>query len=76
MPKPQMSDPQGEAVRTALSQLGFTGIESMRIGKSFNVTLTAKDQNEADELVGGMCEKLLFNPVTEVFEFEFQGRQG
>jgi phosphoribosylformylglycinamidine synthase len=37
MPKPEILDPQGQAVANALPRLGFEGITSVRQGKHFEL---------------------------------------
>ena len=39
MPKPEILDPQGQAVAGALPRLGFTGVTSVRQGKRFELEL-------------------------------------
>ena len=65
--KPEILDPQGQAVANALPSLGFTGVQGVRVGKHFEIDL-ADDVDEgrlAD--VRAMAEKLLANPVIEDF---------
>ena len=40
--KPDVLDPQGKAIRSACVQLGYGAIESVRQGKLFEITLSAK----------------------------------
>lgn len=58
-------DPPGATAERALANLGYEGIESVRIGKyirlSGDVSLEAATE---------MCEKLLANPVIEEFRIE------
>lgn len=60
-------DPAGETARHALDNLGYTGIESLRIGKFIQLTT---DDAVSVEMVKEMCEKLLANPVIEDFSIE------
>ena len=69
MLKPTVNDPPGLAIRDALRQLGFAGVDSTRAGKHFEVSLDAADQTSAEQAVHSMCETLLANPVVEQFEF-------
>ena len=70
MLKPLVNDPQGLAVRDGLHNLGFAGVQTVRVGKRIEVTLEATDQAAAEAAVGEMCDRLLANPVIESFEFE------
>jgi len=55
-------DPQGEAVKSALSVLGFSGVNCVRQGKVIELDLA----NGTDELqVNEMCSGLLVNSVIE-----------
>ncbi len=63
-------DPQGEAVRHALGQLGFDGVEGVRQGKVIELELTETDAAKAEETVTAMCEKLLANTVIESYSVE------
>jgi phosphoribosylformylglycinamidine synthase PurS subunit len=67
-PKPEVRDPQGEAVRGALRSLGLTVLE-VRTGKEIVVTFEAADQTGAEDAVGLMGRELLANPVIEQYEF-------
>ncbi|MGA9468041.1 MAG: phosphoribosylformylglycinamidine synthase subunit PurS [Exiguobacterium marinum] len=60
-------DPQGVAVKGGLEHLGFSGIESVRIGKVIELQV-ADDTTE--DMVKEMCEKLLVNTVIENYEIE------
>ena len=60
-------DPQGEAVRSALGNLGFAGVEGVRQGKLIELDL-ADGTTEAD--INDMCEKLLANTVIESYTVE------
>ncbi|ERG68596.1 phosphoribosylformylglycinamidine synthase subunit PurS [Exiguobacterium sp. SH3S2] len=60
-------DPQGVAVKGGLEHLGFTGVESVRIGKVIELQV-ADETTEA--MVRDMCEKLLVNTVIENYRIE------
>jgi phosphoribosylformylglycinamidine synthase len=70
MLKTGVLDPQGEAVRHALGQLGFDGVEGVRQGKVIELDLTETDADKARETVTAMCEKLLANTVIESYSVE------
>lgn len=70
MLKSGVLDPQGEAVRHALGQLGFDGVESVRQGKVIELELAETDAATAEEQVRAMCEKLLANTVIESYAVE------
>jgi phosphoribosylformylglycinamidine synthase len=67
MPKAGVLDPQGQAVRGALEQLGFGGVEDVRIGKRIELEVAGDDpQGQARE----MCEQLLANALIEDYTVE------
>ena len=70
--KPTVNDPQGNTVAQALGTLGFDTVEEVRVGKFIEVKLSAADQAAAEEQIAQMGEKLLANPVIELFDFEVE----
>lgn len=62
MPKPEILDPQGQAVAGALVRLGIGGVDDVRQGKHFELDV-ADDVDDAtlEEIAG----TLLANPVIE-----------
>ncbi len=60
-------DPQGKAIEGALGSLGFSGVDSVRQGKVFDVVLNHDDKAKAEAEIKAMCEKLLANMVIEDF---------
>lgn len=69
-PRREILDPQGKAIRDALSRIGFAGVEDVRAGKSFEIRLGTDDAGEADRLLRDMCERLLANTVVEDYSVE------
>src|SRR5690242_6365341 len=62
MPKPEILDPQGQAVANALPRLGFDGITAVRQGKHFELEV-ADDVDDAT--LAKIAETFLANPVIE-----------
>ena len=62
MPKPEILDPQGQAVAGALPRLGFTGVRDVRQGKRFELEV---DEGVDDETLHRIAAVLLANPVIE-----------
>ena len=58
-------DPQGKAIGHALGSLGFSGVDSVRQGKVFEIELAEKDPAKAEAALKAMCEALLANTVIE-----------
>lgn len=65
MPKPEILDPQGQAVAGALPALGFPAPRTLRIGKRVELELDADGPEEALEQADRMAQTLLANPVIE-----------
>lgn len=63
-------DPQGKAIEGALASLDFSGVESVRQGKVFDMVLEAKDASAAKSAAQKMADKLLANTVVEDFLVE------
>jgi len=63
-------DPQGEAVRHALGNLGFDGVGTVRQGKMLDIELDESDPAAAEARLREMCEKLLANTVIEDYSVE------
>ena len=64
MPKPEILDPQGQAVAGALPRLGFEGITAVRQGKHFELEV---DESVDDDTLAKIAEGFLSNPVIEDF---------
>jgi phosphoribosylformylglycinamidine synthase len=62
MPKPEILDPQGQAIVGALPRLGFGGVSDVRQGKRFELEV-ADDVDDAE--LAQIAESLLCNTVIE-----------
>jgi len=60
--KPEILDPQGQAIVGALGRLGVAGVTSVRQGKHFELEV---DDSVDDEAVAKIADTLLSNPVIE-----------
>ncbi|GII58756.1 phosphoribosylformylglycinamidine synthase subunit PurS [Planotetraspora thailandica] len=67
MLKPEILDPQGQAITRALPRLGFSGVADVRQGKRFEVELDGPADEAAISDVRKMAETLLANTVIEDF---------
>jgi phosphoribosylformylglycinamidine synthase len=65
-----IADPQGATIERALPALGFSGVSSVRVGKSIRFVVEAPSPAEAEAEVRSMCDRLLANPVIERSEVE------
>ncbi len=73
MPRAALLDPQGKAVQHALVELGFDGVDGVRVGKALTLVVEAADAESAARDARAMCERLLANPVTEDFAVSVEG---
>ncbi len=62
--KQSVLDPQGQTIRAALQGLGHKGIEDVRQGKFFEITLNGKEDLDA------IARDVLSNPVIEDYRIE------
>jgi phosphoribosylformylglycinamidine synthase subunit PurS len=65
MLKPEILDPQGKAVLSALPRLGFHGVREVRQGKRFELELDGEISAQRLVEVRRAAETLLSNPVIE-----------
>ena len=63
-------DPQGKAIEGGLGALGFEGVDSVRQGKVFDLSVESDDAKTAEKSIADMCEKLLANTVIENYSVE------
>ena len=68
-PKEGILDPQGDAVRSSLRQLGFA-VDTARVGRVVDLELEAVSPGEARHEVERMCAELLANPLIESFDIQ------
>ena len=64
MLKPEIHDPQGEAIASACRRLGFGQVAGIRQGKRFEIELT---EPVAQDRIAELAAELLANPVIEEF---------
>lgn len=67
MLKPEILDPQGQAVAGALPRLGFDFAKSVRQGKRFEIEIEGEATSEVLAQIEQAAETLLSNPVIENF---------
>jgi len=64
-------DPQGTAVQKSLNSMNYQEVKGVRIGKYMEL-LIEKSDRDLDEVIRGMCEKLLVNTVIEDYRYEVE----
>ena len=71
--KKTVLDPQGKTIQGALRKMGYKGLEEVRQGKYFELTLDGGlTRAEAETEVGRMAREVLTNPVIEEFRFSLE----
>ena len=69
--KPSVLDPQGKAIHHAVETIGYRGIEDVRQGKYFEVTLDSNlSADDARAAIERMAKDVLANPVIEDYRVE------
>jgi phosphoribosylformylglycinamidine synthase len=72
MLKPEILDPQGQAIAAALPRLGFDGVRSVRQGKRFEVEIDGVADEQTLARVADVAATLLANPVIEEYAVRFE----
>jgi phosphoribosylformylglycinamidine synthase PurS subunit len=70
MLKDGVLDPQGEAIKQALTSLEYNNVNSVRQGKVIDLELNESSKDAAIDNIQEMCEKLLANTVIENYEIK------
>ena len=71
--KKSVLDPQGKTIQGALKKMGFQGLEEVRQGKYFELSLNGGlTRAEAEVEVGRIAREVLTNPVIEEFRFSVE----
>ena len=71
--KKSVLDPQGKTIQGALSKMGYKGLQDVRQGKYFELSLNgglSKDQAQSE--VERIAREVLTNPVIEEFRFSLE----
>ncbi len=78
MLKPEILDPQGRAVKGALTRIGLAGVADVRQGKQFIIDLDTEVDDAVLAQLHELAADLLSNPVIEDYELSvdvFGGEQ-
>ena len=68
--KAEVLDPQGQAIESALKNLGESGINNVRQGKLIEMDIQADNKKDAEEKIKKITESLLANTVIEEYSIE------
>lgn len=71
--KKSVLDPQGKTIQGALKKMGYRGLQDVRQGKYFEITLNGGlNRTEAEAEVERMAREVLTNPIIEEFRFSLE----
>jgi phosphoribosylformylglycinamidine synthase subunit PurS len=71
--KKSVLDPQGKTIHGALAKIGYTGLQEVRQGKFFEITLNGGvSRQQAEAEVERIAREVLTNPVIEEFRFSLE----
>lgn len=71
--KKSVLDPQGKTIHGALTKIGYKGLEEVRQGKYFEITLSGGiSKPDAVEQVERIAREVLTNPVIEEYRFSLE----
>ena len=71
--KKSVLDPQGKTIHGALTKFGYKGLQEVRQGKYFEITLNGGiSKPEAEAEVERIAREVLTNPVIEEFRFSIE----
>ncbi len=69
--KTTVLDPQGQAVKAALSGHGYAAVADVRQGKFFDIALTPGiSREQAEKQIDTIAREVLTNPVIEEYQIE------
>jgi len=71
--KKSVLDPQGKTIQGALKKMGYQGLQEVRQGKYFEITLNeGLTRTDAEAEVERIAREVLTNPVIEEFRFSLE----
>ncbi len=71
--KKSVLDPQGKTIHGALKKMGYRGIDDLRQGKYFEITLDGGlGREEAQAEIDRIAREVLTNPVIEEYRFTIE----
>ena len=71
--KNSVLDPQGKTIHGALKKMGYRGVDDVRQGKYFEVTLdNGISRDDAQTEVERIAREVLTNPVIEEYRFTIE----
>jgi phosphoribosylformylglycinamidine synthase PurS subunit len=71
-PREGVLDTQGKAVEKTLTNLGYDGLDEVRVGRIVRMNLEASDADTARKSVESMCQDLLANDLIETYKISLK----
>jgi len=69
-PKPDILDPQGKAVNSALHDLGYREVSEVRVGRYITLEIQPQPGQDSRARLEEMCRRLLANINVETYTIE------
>jgi phosphoribosylformylglycinamidine synthase subunit PurS len=71
--KKTVLDPQGKTIQGALRKMGYKGVDDVRQGKFFEISLDGGlDRSAAEAEIARIAREVLTNPVIEEFRYSLE----
>lgn len=70
--KESILDPKAEAIKAAMHQLDYQNVESVRIGKYFEISVKETELENVEQLIEAVANKLLANETMESYRYEIE----
>jgi phosphoribosylformylglycinamidine synthase PurS subunit len=71
--KKSVLDPQGKTIHNALKKMGYRGVDDVRQGKYFELTVDGGlERQQAQAEVERIAREVLTNPVIEEFSYKIE----
>ena len=71
-PREGVLDTQGKAVEKTLTNIGYQGINEVRVGRIVTMNITAESTDAAERSLKSMCQDLLANDLIETYKISLK----
>ena len=70
--KPGILDPEAEAIKKTLKNMGYQNISDIRQGKYFEIEINESNKEKAKKTMEEICKKLLSNTMIEDYSINLE----
>ncbi|MBN1755348.1 phosphoribosylformylglycinamidine synthase subunit PurS [bacterium] len=63
-------DPEGYTIKEAVTNIGHYYIKDIKVGKFYNIVISADSLADAEQKLTWVSEQILSNPIIEQFKVE------